>query len=161
MDEEDFRRAEELFRRAGFRVEDKGYHQSHFGSWSIVLSREGLPQQRVVWDGRDRWLIVEAFASSGTWMDKWIGRKKSEQNAETALAHLEVPVSREWEQQIEHERAEYWRRFQLEQAISSADRLWEAGCYADYVRELSPYRDQLSPAQLKRMEIAQRRSVEG
>ena len=161
MTEEDFRCSEELFRRAGFRVNDCRYEEEQFGSWWIELSREGLPRQRVVWDGREGWLLIEVFASSGTWMDKWIGREKSEQTASAALAQLKVPVTREWELEIERQRAEYWSKFQLEQALSVAGRLWDAGCYSDYVLELSPYRDHLSPAQLKRLDIAETRAAAG
>ena len=147
MTENDWRRSELLFREASFSIDESQYEAKHFGSWWIELSRDGLPKQRVVWDGRDRWLIVETFASSGSWMDKWIGRKASEQSAESALMQLEVPVTREWEEQIEQERAGYWNKFQLEQARSTATQLWDAGCYPDYVRELAPFREQLSPAQ--------------
>ena len=85
-------------------------------------------------------------------------RKKGEQSAEAALAALELPVTREWEEAIERERAESARRIHLEDALSRAARLWEAGCYRDYVAELSPFRGQLSPARLKRLEIAEKRA---
>ena len=158
MTEDDFRRSQQVFRNAGFNIDDSSYDEQLFGSWSIELTRDGLPKQQVVWDGKDGWLIVQAFASSGSWMDKWVGRKKSEHTPEAALVQLEMPVTREWEQEIERQRAEYWREFQFEQALSHADRLWGARCYSEYVRELSPYRERLSPAQLKRLEIAQKRA---
>jgi hypothetical protein len=91
MNEVDFRHYEEAFRAAGFTVEASRYHREAFGSWVIELSREGLPRQRVVWDGMDRWLSVEAWASSGSWVDKWVGRKKSERTAAAAIEQLEVP----------------------------------------------------------------------
>jgi len=158
MTEEDFLRSQEVLRDAGYEIKTAGYDEQLFGSWAIEVTRAGLPRQQVVWDGKDGWLIVQAFASNGSWMDKWIGRKKSEQTAEAALAQLEIPVTREWELGIERERAEYWKKFQLEQALSHADRLWDAGCYTEYVTKLSPYRDQLSPAQLKRFQIGQKRA---
>jgi hypothetical protein len=96
MTEDDFRQSQRLFRQAGFHVEKAQFDEKTFGSWWVELSRNGLPRQQVVWDGRDRWLIVQAFASSGSWMDKWVGRKKAEQTAVAALAQLEVPVTREW-----------------------------------------------------------------
>jgi hypothetical protein len=158
MTEDDLRQCEAACRAAGYAVHDSHYHPGHFGSWWFEVSREGFPRQQVIWDGKDHWLIVQAFASSGSWMDKWVGRKKSEQSAEAALAALDVPVTREWEMEIERERAEYWRKFQLEQALSHAARLWDAGCYLDYVAELAPFRGQLSPAQLKRLAIAEKRA---
>ena len=158
MTEDDLRRCEALCRDAGYAVLGSRYDAEHFGSWWLEISREGLPRQQVIWDGRDRWLIVQALASSGSWMDKWIGRKQAEQSGEAALAALNVPVTREWEAAIEREREEYWRKFQLEQALSQAARLWDSGCYREYVAELSPYREQLSPAQLKRLTIAEKRA---
>ena len=160
MTKDDFHRSVELFRRDGFSVEVSRYDEEYFGSWFIEVAREELPKQRVVWDGKDAWLIVEAFASSGSWMDKWIGRKRSEQTPEAALSQLQVPVTREWEEEVERHRAEYWRKFQLEEALSSAAQLWDAGCYGEYLSELSPYRDQLSPAQLKRLDLARKRATE-
>ncbi|MEA3039084.1 MAG: hypothetical protein QOE79_1597 [Sphingomonadales bacterium] len=159
MNEGDLRRrCEAACRAAGYTVRDSHYHPGHFGSWWFEVSREGLPRQQVIWDGKDHWLIVQAFASSGSWMDKWVGRKKSEQSAEAAVAALDVPVTREWEMEIERERAEYRRKFQLEQALDEAARLWAAGCYRDYVAELAPFREQLSPAQVKRLAIAEKRA---
>jgi allantoicase len=93
MAEEDFRQCEQAFRSAGFTLDASRYHKQQMGTWVIELSREGLPRQRVVWDGRDRWLTVEVWASSGSWMDKWVGRKKSEQNAAAAIEQLELPVT--------------------------------------------------------------------
>ncbi len=91
MNEQDFRYWEEAFRSAGFTVEASRYYNEAFGSWVIELSREGLPRQRVAWDGRDKWLSVEAWASSGSWMDKWVGRKKSEQTVAATIEQLEGP----------------------------------------------------------------------
>jgi hypothetical protein len=158
MTEDDFLRSQHLFRDDGFAVGESWYDGRAFGSWCIELTKDGFPKQGVVWDGKDGWLIVQALASSGSWLDKWVGRKKSEQSPEAALAELNRPVTREWELKVERERAQSWANFQLEQALSTAGRLWDAGCYSDYVRELTPFRDQLSPAQLKRLEIAQDRS---
>jgi hypothetical protein len=158
MTENDFQRSQEALRNAGYEISAARYDGEIFGSWAIEVTREGLPRQQVVWDGKDGWLIVQAFASSGSWMEKWVGRKESERTVENALARLATPVTREWELAIERERAEYWRKVQFEQALSQADRLWDAGCYVEYVSELSPYRDRLSPAQLKQFQIGQKRA---
>ena len=158
MTEADFQRSQVVLRDAGYQISAAWYDEEMFGSWGIEVTREGLPKQQVVWDGKDGWLVVQAFASSGSWMDKWVGRKKSEQTVEAALDQLALPVTRDWELGVERDRAEYWKKFQLEQALSHANRLWDAGCYAEYVSELSPYRGQLSPAQLKRFQIGQKRA---
>jgi hypothetical protein len=123
MTENDFQRSQEALRNAGYEISAARYDGEIFGSWAIEVTREGLPRQQVVWDGKDGWLIVQAFASSGSWMEKWVGRKESERTVENALARLATPVTREWELAIERERAEYWRKVQFEQALSQADRL--------------------------------------
>jgi hypothetical protein len=51
-----------------------------------------------------------------------------------------------------------WQRFQVEQALSGATLLWEEGRYAEYVQVLAPVRQLLSPAQRRRLEIAEGRS---
>lgn len=50
-----------------------------------------------------------------------------------------------------------WHEHQLQQALSQATSYWENGRYADYVQTLMPVRDLLSPAQLKRLMIAESR----
>lgn len=54
--------------------------------------------------------------------------------------------------------ARYWRKLHLEQVLSRAARLWDQGRYADYVGTMEPLRDQLSPSQLMRLSIAERRA---
>lgn len=132
MPEQDFEGSKVLFERSGFTVGECYYDEKAFGSWFIEVAKEGLPQQRVAWDGKDGWLIVAVFASTGSWMNKWLGRKKLEQNAEAALEHLEVRVTRDWERQVERERAEYWANYQLEQALRKAAGLWDSGLYSEY-----------------------------
>ncbi len=51
-----------------------------------------------------------------------------------------------------------WQRHELEQALSDAAPFWECGDYAGYADVLTPFRDRLSPAQLKRLAIAEKRS---
>jgi hypothetical protein len=57
----------------------------------------------------------------------------------------------------EHDKAS-WDRHRLQQALAQAAPLWEGGRYADYVEALSSVRDLLSPAQLKKLDIAEKRS---
>lgn len=157
MTEDDFRRYEKLVADAGFDLESSSYDVDHFGSWVITLSRMDLPQQRIVWDGKDRTLTVETAASDG-WFPKWFG---SEHASDAVLASLSAPVSQEWLSQMERERLEGWATFYLQQALSIAVGLWEEGRYADYVHTLSPYSERLSPAQLMRLDLAKKRAANG
>ena len=52
----------------------------------------------------------------------------------------------------------HWHHHQLQQALSDAAPYWESGQYAEYARTLAPIRELLSPAQLKRLAIAERRA---
>jgi len=78
-------------------------------------------------------------------------------------AEMEAFASSNWADELARkghkESADYGRKVQLEQALSHAGQLWDAACYSEYVEELSPYRYQLSPAQLKRLEIAKKRAA--
>ncbi|WEK57287.1 MAG: hypothetical protein P0Y52_12145 [Candidatus Brevundimonas phytovorans] len=157
MTEDDFRRYEKLVTEAGFDVKTSRYDVDHFGNWMIVVGRMDLPQQRIVWDGKDRTLTVETAASNG-WFPKWFG---PEHASGAALASLSSHVSQEWLSQMERERLEGWATFYLQQVLSIAVGLWEEGRYAEYVQMLSPHRERLSPAQLKRLDLAKRRAADG
>jgi hypothetical protein len=68
----------------------------------------------------------------------------------------------EWLQEFAAERAKNdtvsWHRYQLEQALSQAAPYWKNGQFAEYAQALAPIRDLLSPAQLKRLSIAESRT---
>lgn len=74
---------------------------------------------------------IETFARSG-WLSKLIELRKAHDNAS-------------------------WTALRLEQALSIATPHWEGGRYAEYVKCLDPVRNLLSPAQLKRLTIAENR----
>jgi hypothetical protein len=158
MTETDFRHFQQAFRDAGFEINETWYDEEVFRSWFIDLTKEGLPKQRVTWDGKDRWLIVSVLASTGSWMDKWVGRTAEEQTLRSALSQLKLPVTRKWEQQVEAKSEEYWRQYKLRQVRKQSRRLWDECRYSDFVQELEPYRNDLSPAELKRLEIARKRA---
>lgn len=51
-----------------------------------------------------------------------------------------------------------WDQFLIDQALRQADPCWDRGQFAEYVRILAPHREKLSAAQLKRLEIAEKRA---
>ncbi|MFN3945687.1 MAG: hypothetical protein ACK4K7_12245 [Allosphingosinicella sp.] len=75
---------------------------------------------------------------------------------------LEVFSAGDWARGFEAERKRSnelgWNLAQMQQLLSDAAPLWAEQRYAEYVRLLAPYRDRLSPAQLKRLEMAERRA---
>ena len=51
-----------------------------------------------------------------------------------------------------------WDQFLTEQALRQAAPCWDKGQFVEYARILGPHREKLSTAQLKRLEIAERRA---
>lgn len=77
-------------------------------------------------------------------------------------AEIELLSDSDWIEPLLSQRkrkgAEALRNLLLSQALDKAARLFEQAKYADYASVLEPYRDQLSPAQLKRLSLAERRA---
>ena len=67
----------------------------------------------------------------------------------------------DWLQELLSQRgsdAAQWHDMLVRQALTQAARLWAEGRYGDYVETLAPVREWLSPAQRKRLSIAERRA---
>jgi len=69
---------------AGFSERDARYDDAAFGSWVITLEGEPL---RVVWEGRDSWLIVQREQDE-QWVDLWVARDAADQSPEVVTATL-------------------------------------------------------------------------
>ncbi len=78
-----------------------------------------------------------------------------------ARHHMESFAETDWLTTFTVDRAKNnetgWHEHQLQQALSQAAPYWDSERYADYVQTLMPVRDLLSPAQLKRLAIAESR----
>ena len=77
-----------LLRTRGLPVSEVAGHPEAFGSWCVTLDTQ--PRLRVLWDGKDTWLIVqketsEKFRGASVWQDLWIGRAPEEQTGNAAL----------------------------------------------------------------------------
>lgn len=112
MTEADYHHARQLFSDAGFKIGRSEYHWKHFGCWWIEVEREGGPPRRVLWDGRDRWLIVELHEGDEAWLVRWIGRKADDQSPEIALARLERPFTDKEERKIQERREAMQRKME-------------------------------------------------
>ena len=75
--------------QAGFVVAASRHLGRTLGTWWIRIA--GRPSFRVVWDGKDRGLILQrraADAFSDFWQDLWIARDSLEQRPERLVAEL-------------------------------------------------------------------------
>lgn len=99
-----------------FTIQQAAYSDS-FGSWWIEFSSKTLRPHRIIWNGRDRWLILQVerpeserthrvspeelrrmnyldgvqartWSDEDAWQDKWVAREQSEQTLENALKEL-------------------------------------------------------------------------
>ena len=81
----DFDAFRDRLRGEGFRETEARNDQAAFGSWVITLDTD--PPLRVVWDGKERWLIIQA-RHDNEWSDERVIRDESEQIAELVVANL-------------------------------------------------------------------------
>ena len=77
--------------QAGFVIDGGTYDDAAFGSWWLTLHEK--PRLRVLWDGRDGWVLLqretnERFQGSVVWHDLWIGRARTDHTVETILAKV-------------------------------------------------------------------------
>lgn len=90
MNRDDFESAVSAVReRVG--VLESDYSEQSFGSWNITVSTG--PVRRLVWDGKESWLIVQKQISLVTtgppsWEDSWVKRGASSQNLAEAVERL-------------------------------------------------------------------------
>jgi hypothetical protein len=83
MNEADFRETLGLLETAGHVVLSSRYDAAAFGSWFVEV--EGEPRARVIWDGKDRWLIVQTARQGRDWKDSWIEKQASLQTPAQAV----------------------------------------------------------------------------
>jgi hypothetical protein len=72
--------------QAGYEITDSAYHESAFGSWLLVVASD--PASRVIWDGKDQWLVVQRLGSDSEWQDSWVGKTEDQQTLDRVLAIL-------------------------------------------------------------------------
>jgi hypothetical protein len=91
MNQSDFQRLQQLLSVNGFPILEANYSRDSFGSWHVTLST--TPRRRVIWDGKDGWLILqekteERFGDDFVWRDLWIERTPADQTCEPAVEAL-------------------------------------------------------------------------
>jgi hypothetical protein len=84
----DFALACKKVEEAGFTIDAAAYHGRHFGNWTIELSSEGLKPHLIVWDGRDRWMVLQSHRGGEEWLDEWVVREPQHDTVEQIIARL-------------------------------------------------------------------------
>lgn len=84
----DFANACIRFAEAGFTIDEANYTDRAFGSWTLQISKGGLAPHLVMWDGRDRWLILQSKDSSDQWVDEWVVREPQEDSIDQIIGRL-------------------------------------------------------------------------
>jgi|GEM_PF-5466092 hypothetical protein len=77
MNKETFDHVFKEVTNANYPIEISDYNEQAFGSWHITLNTS--PRRRLVWDGKEHWLVVEeeiskTFSGLNKWKDIWIDR---------------------------------------------------------------------------------------
>jgi hypothetical protein len=103
-----FRRARKLLAKAGYRILNSDYDYWTFGNWFIDVQADDMPLQRVLWDGRDKWLYVQFFGSRDLWWDMVVIKERRCQSAEEVMRQITKPITEELQAQREREQDEYW-----------------------------------------------------
>ena len=85
---DNFGRACRELANTDFDIHKAKYDGDCFGSWFIDLSAKNVALHRIIWDARDRLLIVQTNRGKDDWLDKWIGREPEQQTLERALAEV-------------------------------------------------------------------------
>ncbi len=97
MSRADYDEMAALLVQAGYRVRAKCYDEHAFGSWYVVIKKGGA-SFRIVWDGKDQWLLVQKASRSLSpfmrrWTNQWIGRRGEDQCPSRALRELQSALA--------------------------------------------------------------------
>ncbi|HEX6375586.1 MAG TPA: hypothetical protein VFZ91_07680 [Allosphingosinicella sp.] len=74
---------------AGLTVSEAKYDGRNSGYWYIELSRTGRPPRMILWEARDRWMIVQTRGADGVWIGERIMKEVREDTIEEVIARLE------------------------------------------------------------------------
>ena len=91
MNQAEYHRATQLLSARGVSVQDQEYSERRFGSWYFVASTQ--PPRRLVWDGKERRLLVEEqtaeqFNGLPVWRELWHECNTRPESIELALNAL-------------------------------------------------------------------------
>ena len=70
----------------GFDILHAVYNGLAFGSWSIEFKTFKLPLRRLVWDGKERWLLLQTKERTDDWQETWCDHDPQGQMLDRAFA---------------------------------------------------------------------------
>lgn len=91
MNHEAFEETKKQILASGVSVADARYLPATFGSWHIAIQTD--PRSRIVWDGKDKWLVVEEettemFNGLRVWKERWLVRNPNVEDMKTGIRKL-------------------------------------------------------------------------
>ncbi len=96
MNKRAFKQTAKLLAAAGVEPASSSYDWNAFGSWFIDVQTS--PPHRVVWDGKDGWLIVqrqttEVFNGQPVWEDIWVEQDQAKQTPDNVVEALMLTIA--------------------------------------------------------------------
>lgn len=91
MEASDFETFRAAMRRHGFGETEARYDEAAFDSWFIVIGDP--PAVRVVWDGKEGWLVVQQ-RREGEWVDVWLARDEADRTPDAVVGQLTLLKAR-------------------------------------------------------------------
>ncbi len=91
MDSMTFEHTLKTIEAAGLVISESEYSEKSFGSWFITVLT--TPRRRFVWDGKERWYVVEEeteknFHGIPVWKELWIDRSPTSKSTQIGIEHL-------------------------------------------------------------------------
>ena len=91
MNKETFDHVFKVVTNANYPVEINEYDEKAFGSWYITLKT--APKRRLVWDGKEQWLLVEeqtseTFNGMNKWKVIWVDRHPGKDSVQIGIKLL-------------------------------------------------------------------------
>jgi len=84
----EFAQVVQQLEEAGLTIEEAKYFNRAFGSWDIEVSNAVGDRGLLIWDGRDRWIILQTQDDQGTWVDDRIVRDPQDDTIQQIIDRL-------------------------------------------------------------------------
>lgn len=94
MDREAYNQTRAMLAQQDWAIVTSRFDEHVFGSWFIVF-RRGAATFQAIWDGRDRWLILQRDRHKWfhlwpkNWQDVWVGKNPADQSATNVISQAD------------------------------------------------------------------------